>query len=301
MKALQSEARQVVLPDGSTLTYHCAGRGLPVLLCNGLGAPREVWRTLALQLGDRYRFLSWDYRGLTDEEGRPAAISVHGCANDARAILEAEDISRVSVVGWSLGVQVALELFRAAPSCIASLVLVSGGARVAWAEGVGSLLGNVLGTAVSVMQRAPALVGVALRTALRAPEAFTWARRLGIVGDQVSADMFSKVSRGFLRVDPTALVESLGRAGEYDGSDVLASIDVPTLVIGGDRDPFTPRSEMERLVHDIPGAEYFLLPGATHYVLLDQAERVNLRIEKFWNERGYRVDVRVSVSPGPAV
>jgi hypothetical protein len=30
------------------------------------------------------------------------------------------------------------------------------------------------------------------------------------------------------------------------------------------------------------------LPGATHYALLDEAERVNLRIEKFWNEHGYR-------------
>jgi hypothetical protein len=39
------------------------------------------------------------------------------------------------------------------------------------------------------------------------------------------------------------------------------------------------------------------LPGATHYVMLDHAERVNLRIEKFWNERGYRGEVRLSVPP----
>ena len=77
------------------------------------------------------------------------------------------------------------------------------------------------------------------------------------------------------------------RWSEHDASDVLSEIDVPTLVIGGDRDPFTSRSALERLVNGIRGAEYLLLPGAGHFALLDHAQHVNLRIDKLLSERGY--------------
>jgi pimeloyl-ACP methyl ester carboxylesterase len=75
-----------------------------------------------------------------------------------------------------------------------------------------------------------------------------------------------------------------------DYSPVLSRVDVPVLVIGGDRDPFTSRASLEQVVHGVAGAEYLLLPGASHYALLDRAEHVNLRIEKFFGERGYTAE-----------
>jgi pimeloyl-ACP methyl ester carboxylesterase len=126
-----------------------------------------------------------------------------------------------------------------------------------------------------------------LRLSLQSPEAFTWARRLGVIGEQVSSDTFARLVSSLLEFDVMSYVGTLDRLGEYDASSVLPQVDVPTLVIGGDRDPFTPRASLEALVQGIPSAEYLVLPEGTHFVLLDQAERVNLRIEKFWNERGY--------------
>ena len=71
----------------------------------------------------------------------------------------------------------------------------------------------------------------------------------------------------------------------FDGRTV--EIDVPTLVIAGDRDPFSSRAAMERVVAAVPSAEYLVLPGATHFAPIECAEHLALRIEKFLGEHGY--------------
>ena len=37
----------------------------------------------------------------------------------------------------------------------------------------------------------------------------------------------------------------------------------------------------------IRGSEIMIIPGATHYALLEVPEMVDLRLEKFFRERGY--------------
>jgi pimeloyl-ACP methyl ester carboxylesterase len=124
-------------------------------------------------------------------------------------------------------------------------------------------------------------------TGSRSPETFTWARRIGLVGRGIDPDLFAEVARNFGKIDLRAALGTLHEMEERDLTHVLPAVDVPTLVIGGDRDPFTSRAALERLVQNIAGAEYLLLPGATHYLLLDHAQHVNLRIDKFFAERGF--------------
>ena len=288
MKAVQWETKYVRLSAGVELPYYVVGRGLPVLLLNGLGGSREVWEELIAHASDRYRFIAWDYRGLRPSDRSLDVHAVADHARDALAILDAEGIDRCGVVGWSMGVAVSLELFSQAPNRLCSLVSVCGGPRLAWTQGSDrSVLGYTLLHALQLARRHPRLSAVLLRLALQSPEAFTWARRLRIVGEQISSDRFARMVAALLDYDFQNYVGTLEQLSMYDGTNVLAQVDVPTLAIGGDRDPFTPRAALESLVQGIPGAEYLLLPEGTHYALLDQAEHVCLRIEKFWNERGY--------------
>ena len=65
------EERRVTSYDGTDIAYHVVGRGRPVLLCNGLGGSWVAWTHQIRYLSDRYRFISWDYRGLY-RSGPPA-------------------------------------------------------------------------------------------------------------------------------------------------------------------------------------------------------------------------------------
>jgi pimeloyl-ACP methyl ester carboxylesterase len=68
---------------------------------------------------------------------------------------------------------------------------------------------------------------------------------------------------------------------------VLETIEVPTLVITGDRDAFTPRQLAQQMARRIPHGEILIVRGATHYTAIEYPELVNLRIEKFFREHGY--------------
>ena len=289
MKVLPWEIKRIRLADERELVYAAIGTGMPVLLLNGLGGAREIWEELVEHLQDRYRFIAFDYSGLRDGMRGPLqahAISMH--ARDAQAVLDHEAVSRCAVVGWSMGVAVALELFAQEPRRVVSLALLCGSARASWTRpSVRSLPALWLLRALRLLRRRPQASQQLLRLALQSPEAFTWVRRLGLMGEQMNPDLFARLAATLLEFDLSSYVAMFDGLTDYDASHILPQVDVPTLVIGGGHDPFTTRASLEELAQGIGGAEYLFLPDGTHYLLLDQAEWVNLRVEKFWNERGY--------------
>ncbi|HYH26353.1 MAG TPA: alpha/beta hydrolase [Blastococcus sp.] len=114
--------------DGTVLRAWCNdGTGIPVLLCNGLGAPPAAWpRIIAPDSG--YRVATWYQRGLGGSE-RPAdrsRVQVEDHADDARAVLDAYGMRSAIVVGWSLGVNVAFELALEDPHRVTAVLAVAG-------------------------------------------------------------------------------------------------------------------------------------------------------------------------------
>jgi len=73
----------------------------------------------------------------------------------------------------------------------------------------------------------------------------------------------------------------LRAAQAHDASDMLPTIRVPTLVIAGERDVFTPRHLSVQMAGRIPNAEMLEIPRGSHAALVEQPELINLRIEKF--------------------
>lgn len=59
-----------------------------------------------------------------------------------------------------------------------------------------------------------------------------------------------------------------------DRRDQLSWIDVPTLVICGERDPICPATLSKQIAGAVPGARLVLVPGAGHYVTLERPEIV---------------------------
>jgi pimeloyl-ACP methyl ester carboxylesterase len=283
-------AERLIAENGGEIVYHAFGTGRPVLFVGGLAGSWHAFRHQISHLSDRYRCLVWDYRGLfrgRDEPPEPVrSIAEH--ARDALAILEHEGVERSAVLGWSLGVQVVLQLFSTAAERVSSLLLVGGGARAPWGSSPeAGPIRRLYPTLIDVFGRAPGLLSSLLRGSASSPETFTWARRIGLVGPEVDAELFAEVARSLGRLDVPTALQTTREMMQRDLSDVLPGIDIPTLVIGGDRDPFSSRASLERLVRGIAGAEYLLLPGASHYLLMDHAQHVNLRIDKFFAERGF--------------
>ena len=82
-----------------------------------------LWAGLVPRLADRYRVIAFDNRGLGGSERGTGPISVASMAEDTAALLEALDVPKAHIVGWSLGSAVAQELALAHPERLASAVM----------------------------------------------------------------------------------------------------------------------------------------------------------------------------------
>ena len=114
--------------DGTRLRVWRTGEtGRDVLLSPGLGTMPEAWPQLARpDLGVRVH--SWYHRG-TLGSARPADLTRIRLADhvaDALAVLDDAGVERAVVMGWSVGVTVAVELASRYPDRVTGLLLAAG-------------------------------------------------------------------------------------------------------------------------------------------------------------------------------
>lgn len=285
-----AEERRFVSHDGTEIAYRSVGRGRPILLCNGLAGSWRAWSHQIQYFRDRYRLVTWDYRGLYDsgtpQDRRALTIATH--ARDALRLMDEEDIDRAAFVGWSMGAQVALETFRAAPDRVASLALVNGLAGRPWDYVFNlNVTGRLLPPVLRGLRSVPRLIETIIAQVSRLPDPGEWIKRVGLASRTLDEQLFGALVEDSRTLNMETYIAILERLGEHDAWDLLPQIDVPTLLVSGARDAFTPRLAAERMSRRIRGAELMVIPGATHYAAFEYPEMLNLRLEKFLRDRGY--------------
>lgn len=276
--------------DGTEIAYQRVGEGRPILLCNGLGGSWEAWSHQIQYFRHRYQILSWDYRGLyaSNPPAKPNAMRIADHAQDALCLLAHEGAERAAIVGWSMGVQVGLEIFRAAPEKVASIAMLNGVPGRPWDYVFNlSLIGRLLPPFLRSLRSMPRVIEAVVRQATRIPDPGEWVKRVGLAAGTLDEQVVDRIVEGFRTLDMDTFIQLLERMGEHDAWDLLPIIDVPVLIIVGSRDVFTPRSAAERMARRMRGSEITVIPGATHYAALEYPEMINLRLEKFLRERGY--------------
>ena len=264
---------------------------MPLVLCGGLGGGLRVWQPLLERLDARYRVLTWDYRGLY-ASGRPRrrALALGDHVADLLALMRHKRAEAPVLVGWSMGVQVALELHRSHPELARGLVGLFGTAGRALDTAFESPLAlrvvpGVLGLLRAVGTR---LQGVGPRLA-RAPgvaDAFVRAARgVGLMGQGLDVAAFRDVAEDWTRLDLSLYAAHFDALFRHDAWDLLPAIRTPSLLIGGGGDRFTPAHLAERIARTLPHGDFELLPDASHFGLLEEPDAIAARIERFADER----------------
>ncbi|HEY4122774.1 MAG TPA: alpha/beta hydrolase [Byssovorax sp.] len=293
---LAIDTRKVRALDGTEIAYHVTAGPSPdapvVILANGLGGTYLAWRGIIDYLGARCRFITWDYRGLY-ASGRPkndvqSAYAIPNHVRDLEAILAAEGVDKASFVGWSMGVQVLLEATRTLRPRMHDLVLLNG----TFGRPLDTLsplpgMKQVLPSLVDLARRVHSIATQMTRKATALPECVTWFKRLGLIGPTLDDGVFTELVQAFGQLDMETFFRNLRAIGEHDAADVLPRIDVPVLVVTGDRDLMTPVALAQQMARKIPSSEILVVRGGTHYTAVEYPELVSLRMERFYRETGF--------------
>jgi pimeloyl-ACP methyl ester carboxylesterase len=280
-----------VARDGSPIFYRVLGRRLagpqtPVVLSDGIGCDGYVWKYLERALaeaGDR-QVVHWHYRGhgRTPEPRDRRRVAMADLADDLASVMDAVGIDTAVLAGHTMGVQVCLEAVRRSRDRVAGLALICGS------------YGNPLRTFRNqrtleaalpwisfVVNRAPRLIGGVWRNLVPTRLAFAVAARVEINADLIRLEDFMPYLEHIAQVDLPLFIDMLAHAGRHTAKEILPTIDVPALVVAGDRDNFTPRALSEEMARSIPGAELLVVEEGSHTAPIERPHQVNEAMARF--------------------
>jgi pimeloyl-ACP methyl ester carboxylesterase len=283
-----------VASDGTPIFYEGFGEPdagstahTPVLLCDGIGCDGYVWRYLREDLTDRFG-LHPHYRGhgRTAAPRDPTRVRIEDLADDIASVLDDALVGKAVLIGHSMGVQVALETYRRHAARVAGLVLVCGAPSHPLKTFRGSsTLEELLPMFEKWIHRVPGVVNRLTRTLLPTRLAYEVASRLEIRRELVEPNDFMPYLEGMSRIDARLFVAMLSSAGQHSAEDLLPTIEIPTLVIAGERDGFTPPDRSRAMAAAIPKSELLEIEGASHTAPIERPSLVDSTIRDFISRR----------------
>jgi len=294
--------------DGTKIHYRSEGEGLALVMCNGILCSTGYWVYLRPFFRDRCRVVTWDYRGHGRSElpRHPANVTVGSFTSDLKAVLDVLGIQSAVLAGHSMGVQVILEFYRRHPEQTLGLIPILGtyGRPLStfygytWPE---RLVPPLLRTGLQHADLLARIVKPLLGTPLAVPVArMTGAIHQTLCPTPVMEDYFRHIATLDFRMGFRALLA----ISDHTAEDILSSIQVPTLIIAGEKDPFTPPSLSEAMWRAIPGAELLTIPEGTHTALIENPALMHSRMEAFLRDHfavhGYR-PLRATKTPAGAL
>jgi len=216
-------------------------------------------------------------------------------------VLADSETDAAVVCGHSMGVQVALETYRRHPRRVRGLMLLCGSPENPLRTFHGQrTLEMLLPRVRGAVERAPRLINQAARLLLPTRLAFQLAARVEVNADLIQASDFMPYLRGLSRVEMPFFLSMLAAAGEHSAVDLLPDIAVPTLVVAGGRDGFTPPELSRSMAEAIPGADLLEIAEGSHTAPLERPDLVGPAVREFLAGRVDRADARAESGRGGA-
>jgi pimeloyl-ACP methyl ester carboxylesterase len=213
------------------------GEGEPILLVHGFASSKEFnwvnpgWFTTLKGAGRRVIALDNRGHGQSTKLYDPADYHTERMVDDARALLDHLGLPRADVMGYSMGARIAAFLALAHADRTRSIVL--GGLGLHLVDGVG------LPESIAEALEAPSLADVT------DPQG----RTFRAFADQTRSDRW-------------ALAACIRGSRQVMARDKAASIQTPTLIAVGTKDPIA--GSAEQLAAIIPKAAVLPIPGRDH-------------------------------------
>lgn len=189
-----------------------------IVFSHSLGCDGSMWQEQVEALTPEFRAISYDTRGHGRSDVPPGPYRIPRLAGDLMAVADAAGLERFVVCGISMGGQTALWTASRHGARLLGLVACNTGARVgtpgSWQERIdGIRAAGMEGMREQIMGR-----WLTSATRRRAPE------------------RVAELERIFAETSEDGYVACCRALAACDLTDEIAAIDVPTLVIGGDRD-----------------------------------------------------------------
>ena len=266
------------MPTAQGLYYEEAGVGEPLVMVQGLGTDHLGWMLQVPEFSKHYRVITFDNRDVGQSKQADGPYEIADMARDALALADHLELDTFHLVGMSMGGAIAQEMALIAPERLRTLTLVvtfGGGGN--WATERARLWSEIRG----LIDRDTHL---------------DWLLLFGMSEQFYESPERIEYSKQLMRANPhpqstEAFQRQVEASGRHEARDRLATLSVPTHVIGAEHDTLVPVWKSKEIAELIPGADYSVIPGAPHALNMERAEEFNEMVLSWLRSAGAGVPV----------
>jgi 3-oxoadipate enol-lactonase len=231
------------------LRYSCQGTGPALLFVHALGTDSTLWAAQVSALADSHICVTYDLPGHgLSTAGSPSRYSFEGLADDAAALLIELGITRASVIGTSIGGEIAQMLAARHPEVVEDLILCStacytDGTRVGvWEERIAAV-------------RTHGMASLAVATVNRW---FTPAFRT------TQPHLVEEYAERMARLAPDTYVAFVHAIQALDLRPLIRRLTCRSLIVCGSEDGATGPHVAREIVNHLPSAHFQIMAGIGH-------------------------------------
>jgi pimeloyl-ACP methyl ester carboxylesterase len=269
--------------NGVNIAFRVQGEGPPLVLVMGYRLSSAAWPVPFIDaLARQFSVITLDNRGTGQSDKPVDGYAIANMARDLAGLLDELKIPHTHILGYSMGGAIAQEFARQFPDRVSGLVLCAtmcSGPRAIYAP--------------------PSVVRVM--------------RELdGLKPDEIARQIWKVTySPGYLEEHRELAEDQMRREiaaptplhaadlqfqsfAEFDCSEALSNIKVPTLVLTGELDQLISPRNSKIITSLIPGAKLIIIPGCGHRVMWEATDECVAFVVNFLNVYEGRLD-RVAV------
>lgn len=240
------------------LNFQSYGTGFPLIILHGLFGSLDNWQTISRRLGEHFHVFAVDQRN----HGRSPHSEVFNyevMAEDLREFMQAHDLSRVHLLGHSLGGKAAMEFALRHPDLVEKLIIVDMASKAypPWHAPIfKALLSLDLGSFRDRQEISDAL-------APSIPELATRQFLLKNLARTESGAFQWKINLPAIYQNYDRLNQGMENGRIFTG---------PVLFIKGGRSEYLEAADLPAIKRLFPQAELTTIPGSGHWVHADAPE-----------------------------
>ncbi len=256
------------------MNYEEAGSGFPLILIHGLNGDLTGWALVVPELSKHYRTVALDVRGHGGTSKPDQPYSINGFSEDLHGFMKRLEIPKAHLLGLSMGGAIAQQFALDYPEMIQSLVLVS----------TFSYVDEEARRAFTRLSRTLNQGGY--------PAFFDEVIKLAFTPQYIAANPGPLAELKKKRIalnSPVAIARATDACTAFNLKSEIAKISVPTLVVSGRNDVFTPLHLAEQIHRSIKGSEWRILEGVGHNLYIEKGLELALVVLHFFGKHGNKV------------
>lgn len=255
--------------ENLSIHWETLGKGEPVVFLNGVLMTVDSWKLQTLELSRHFQCVMHDFRGqlLSSKPDRPWTLEDH--ATDLEALLDHLEIDDCHIVGTSYGGEVGMVFAATRPERVRSLTVIASVSEI------GSDTERIAKDWQRAALEAPMSLYRTMLPTTFSPVFIATNTRLIEQGEERLQSLEPDFFKAFAGLIDAFCV--------LDITPMLGKIRCPSLVIAAEKDLLKPPLYSRIIADGIDDAEFLVVPGAGHAVVLERPEWINQKLIEFLN------------------